>query len=98
MENGTLIIKARKKEGHVGLWKSLGNPVDRKCDPAVKTRREESIKEKLKQEQEVRGGSNCICVKHRYSLGPLGHNCMVNTKTPKCHGQCFVVQQQTRET
>lgn len=56
VENGTLIIKARKKEGHVGLWGSLGKPVDRKCDPKVKTRREESIKEKLKQEQEVCGG------------------------------------------
>lgn len=49
-------IKATKKEGHVGIWGSLGEPVDRKCDPKVKTRREESIKEKLKQEQEVCGG------------------------------------------
>lgn len=53
VENGTLLIKARKKEGSVGLWGSLGQPVDRKCDPEVKARREESIKEKLKQEQEV---------------------------------------------
>ena len=58
VENGTLMIKARKKEGHVGLWGSLGKPVDRKSDPSVKARREESIQEKLKQEQEVcgRGG------------------------------------------
>eukprot|EP00752_Nemacystus_decipiens_P006509 g5861.t1 len=54
VENGTLIIKASKKEGHVGLWGSLGKPVDRKCDPKVKARREESIKEKLKQEQELK--------------------------------------------
>lgn len=54
VENGTLIIKAKKKEGSVGLWGSLGKLVDRKGDPKVKARREESIKEKLKQEQEVR--------------------------------------------
>lgn len=60
-ENGSLMIKARKKEGHVGLWGSLGKPVDRKCDPKVKARREESIKAKLKQEQEVRGGlMSCV--------------------------------------
>lgn len=53
VENGTLHIKARKKEGSVGLWGSLGQPVDRKCEPEVKARREESIKEKFKQEQEV---------------------------------------------
>lgn len=61
VENGTLIIKARKKEGHVGLWGSLGKPVDRKCDPKVKARREDSIKAKLKQEQEVcRGFISCV--------------------------------------
>eukprot|EP00903_Cladosiphon_okamuranus_P008736 g8368.t1 len=54
VENGTLMIKARKKEGHIGLWGSLGKLVDRKCDPKVKARREESIKEKLKQEQELK--------------------------------------------
>lgn len=53
VENGTLMIKAKKKEGSTGLWESLGQPVSRKCDPKVKARREESIKEKLKLEDEV---------------------------------------------
>lgn len=56
VDNGTLIIKAKKKEGSNGLWGSLGQIVDRKSTVEAKARREESIKEKFKQEQEVGGG------------------------------------------
>ncbi|CAM9391980.1 unnamed protein product [Ectocarpus sp. 4 AP-2014] len=54
VENGTLMIKAKKKEGSATLWGSLGQRVSRKCDPKVKARREESIKEKLKLEDELK--------------------------------------------
>lgn len=53
VDKGTLIIKAKKKEGSTGLWGSLGQVVDRKSSAEAKSRREESIKEKFKQEQEV---------------------------------------------
>lgn len=55
VENGILVIKANKKEGHTGIWGGAGmSCVDRKCsDPKVRIRREESIKEQLKREQEV---------------------------------------------
>lgn len=53
-EKGILIFKAKKKEGHTGIWGKLGACVDRnKSEPEVRIRREESIKEQLKQEQEV---------------------------------------------
>ena len=53
IENGTLVMKATKKEGHCGLWGTLGQIVHRKCDSEVKRRREDSIKEQLKREKEV---------------------------------------------
>lgn len=52
-ERGILFIKAKKKEGHIGIWGVLGSVADRKSDPEVRIRREESIKGQLKQEQEV---------------------------------------------
>ncbi|CAM9541458.1 unnamed protein product, partial [Ectocarpus sp. 8 AP-2014] len=54
VENGTLMIKAKKTEGSARLWGSLGQRVSRKCDPKVKARREESIKEKHKLEDKLK--------------------------------------------
>ena len=97
VENGTLIIKARKKEGHVRLWGSLGRPVDRKCDPKVKTRREESIKEKLKQEQEVCGGFlACLRLEASTTYNAYNHlinDHAVNVKAKLPRGQYFASQQ-----
>lgn len=53
VKEGVLTVKATKKEGHTGAWGSLGSCVDRKCNPDVKIRRDNSIKEKLKYEEEV---------------------------------------------
>lgn len=54
MEKGILVIKAKKKEGSTGIWGALGKRVDRQCAPDVKNRREESIKEHFKREEQVR--------------------------------------------
>lgn len=53
IENGTLVVEMKKKQGFCGLWGKLGQIVHRNCDPEIKIRREESIKEQLKREQEV---------------------------------------------
>lgn len=53
VEKGVLIIKARKKQDNIGTWGLVGTCADRKCDPEVRARRENSIKEELKREQEV---------------------------------------------
>lgn len=53
VEKGILVVKLKKKSDSFGIWGSLGQRVDRKCDPKVTARREQSIKEKLKWEEEV---------------------------------------------
>lgn len=53
IENGTLIVELRKKQGFRGLWGKVGQIVHRNCEPEIKIRREESIKEQLKREHEV---------------------------------------------
>lgn len=53
VEKGILVVKLKKKSDNFGIWGSLGQRVDRKCDPKVTARREQSIKEKLKWEEEV---------------------------------------------
>lgn len=69
VQDGTLFIKAKKKEGHEGIWGSLGQRVDRRCTPDVKARREESIKEQFKREQEVIVGKSSAHQKpRRYRL------------------------------
>lgn len=53
VEKGILVVKLKKKSDNYGIWGSLGQRLDRKCDPKVRARREQSIKEKLKWEEEV---------------------------------------------
>lgn len=74
-ERGILIIKAKKKEGHIGIWGILGSIADRKSEPEVRIRREESIKEQLKREQEV--SRNCVSRPFAASLTPC---CAVATR------------------
>lgn len=62
VEKGILVVKLKKKSDNFGIWGSLGQRVDRKCDPKVTARREQSIKEKLKWEEEVSRDSRLIVV------------------------------------
>ncbi|CAM9137449.1 unnamed protein product [Choristocarpus tenellus] len=53
VQNGTLIIRVKKKKGHTGLWGALGFKARRKGDPKIKERRQQSIHTQQKHEQEL---------------------------------------------